>query len=295
MTPLDSLVLARIAGSKATPKPSEVAKSLARFAPLDVTPAAWLVTISGVLERYRGKTVRDTLRPGVKWRQLADKILPALALEVDPNAKTLAHFASKDDWAAAIVARETGLWTGGLPPRLPALCDALAWRAMGLHTKPQRLPAEARAYFLKQEIAGASGPPERIVRTEAARIVGAPRADTRPLCDALVRRWIAGTAPPPPQPATFSDRVRELARRATTGTFGDRKVFIASVWDTFHRDPAWAMTLDDFKATLLVAHRHGELELARADLVSAMDPELVRASETAWDGTTFHFIVREAP
>jgi hypothetical protein len=41
------------------------------------------------------------------------------------------------------------------------------------------------------------------------------------------------------------------------------------------------------------AHRQRELELARADLVAAMDPTLVAASETRTDGATFHFIVRE--
>ena len=76
--------------------------------------------------------------------------------------------------------------------------------------------------------------------------------------------------------------------------FGDRKVFISSVWRALRATPPWSqLDLDEFKARLVSAHHHRELELARADFVSAMDPALVAASETATDGTTFHFIVRE--
>ena len=39
----------------------------------------------------------------------------------------------------------------------------------------------------------------------------------------------------------------------------------------------------------------GELSLARADLVAAMDPALVEASEIAVDGASFHFIVHDLP
>jgi len=76
--------------------------------------------------------------------------------------------------------------------------------------------------------------------------------------------------------------------------FGDRKVFISSVWHALRATPRWsALELDDFKQRLVVAHRERELELARADLVSVMDPALVAASETRAEGSMFHFIVRE--
>ena len=38
------------------------------------------------------------------------------------------------------------------------------------------------------------------------------------------------------------------------------------------------------------AHRQGELRLARADLVAAMDPELVARSEIGYLNATFHFV-----
>ena len=83
--------------------------------------------------------------------------------------------------------------------------------------------------------------------------------------------------------------------RLATGRFGERKVFIAAAWHALCRRPGYAsLALDDFKSQLVRAHRSGALVLARADLVAAMDPELVIASETDADGTTFHFVVREA-
>jgi hypothetical protein len=88
--------------------------------------------------------------------------------------------------------------------------------------------------------------------------------------------------------------VRRVAQEARDGVFGDRKVFISTIWDALHALPRWsALERDDFKAKLVEAHRKRELVLARADLVAAMDPEFVAASETRADGATFHFVVRE--
>jgi hypothetical protein len=88
--------------------------------------------------------------------------------------------------------------------------------------------------------------------------------------------------------------VRTAAQQAREGVFGERKVFISSVWNAIRAMPSWsALPLEDFKANLVAAHRKQELTLARADLVAAMDPALVASSETRTDGATFHFVVRE--
>jgi hypothetical protein len=50
------------------------------------------------------------------------------------------------------------------------------------------------------------------------------------------------------------------------------------------------MPLVDFKQRLLAAHRAGGVTLVRADLTGAMDPELVRESETAHLDTRYHFV-----
>src|SRR5262249_10832151 len=95
-----------------------------------------------------------------------------------------------------------------------------------------------------------------------------------------------------PTPAAFAGAVLRAARQTTAGWFGDRKVFVSAVWEQLRGDPPWAqLALPEFKARLVAAHRAGALTLARADLVAAMDPALVAASEITVDGASFHFLV----
>jgi hypothetical protein len=89
----------------------------------------------------------------------------------------------------------------------------------------------------------------------------------------------------------FARRVVQAARDCREGRFGDNKVFIFHVWNCLDSDPAFAgMGLDRFKARLAEANQARALDLSRADLVEAMDPEDVRASETAHLGARYHFI-----
>ncbi|HEY0479886.1 MAG TPA: hypothetical protein VGD37_20345 [Kofleriaceae bacterium] len=101
-------------------------------------------------------------------------------------------------------------------------------------------------------------------------------------------------AAPAEAPVSFADDVLRAAGAATEGRFGDRKVFVSALWEQLRREPRWAeLPLAELKARLLAAHRAGELTLARADLVAAMDPGLVAASEIAADGASFHFVIKE--
>ena len=75
-----------------------------------------------------------------------------------------------------------------------------------------------------------------------------------------------------------------LADARTSGVyFGDRKVFLASIPGLDLADPKWRELLDNLRRAQL-------LRFSRADLVAAMDPELVAASEWRLDGTTYHFL-----
>lgn len=77
-----------------------------------------------------------------------------------------------------------------------------------------------------------------------------------------------------------------------SGRFGDERVFIASAWEAVkHRPEVSGGSLAAFKSRLPEANRLGLLSLTRADLVGAMDPALVRASETKHLNAEFHFIV----
>jgi hypothetical protein len=85
--------------------------------------------------------------------------------------------------------------------------------------------------------------------------------------------------------------VVELARSSPSGRFGDHLVFISHVWRRAHGEhPADFADEPLFKERLAAAHQAGLLKLSRADLVEAMDPRDVSASEVALQGATFHFV-----
>jgi hypothetical protein len=331
---LESLVVARAFASRNRLSLAELVQPLDRFSPPELTQAAWRDQLAAVAGELRGRGVLEVghrlhdaeelarrigRHAARTWPQLAERVLPALPLGISADdGKRQARLAGRDAWAAAIVGRSLGLWLDGPPPSLAGVCDALTWRELGLPGKPKRCPPEIRALFVQRQLSSDAGPPERLARVLAAREVGAPRPELRALRDALVRCWLAGRAiysPAEPDLAIDSPAAPDLAigepaggpsfadaaldAAATTardGWFGDRKVFVSALWDELRKRPAWAaLALDDFKARLLVAHRAGALTLARADLVAAMDPALVSASEIAADGASFHFVVKEPP
>lgn len=82
----------------------------------------------------------------------------------------------------------------------------------------------------------------------------------------------------------LADRILADARNllCTEASFGDRKVFLSAVLG-----PVAGQDMTDIDRL----RRAGLLTFSRADLVSAMDAELVAASEWRLDGATFHFLV----
>jgi hypothetical protein len=94
-----------------------------------------------------------------------------------------------------------------------------------------------------------------------------------------------------PTLSQFADQVLAAARSTHSGRFGDNKVFISHVWRRLQEDSGMsALSLDAFKQRLAEANQARLLDLARADLVEAMDPEDVRSSELSYHGATFHFV-----
>lgn len=76
--------------------------------------------------------------------------------------------------------------------------------------------------------------------------------------------------------------------------FGPQKVFVSALWEqieTEHGVDDGAPPLRDFKTWLLKANREGWYILARADLVAAMDPDVVRRSTIEDQGASFHFVL----
>jgi len=321
---LDDLVVLRAATTTAT----DVAAAIARFAPAAIDPAAWRARIDGIVARLGGRLTETAVvkaawgrlgvRTAVPWSRLVERVVPGLALGVAADdAKAHGRLGDRDAWAAAILARAIGLWSGqGAPPTPAGACDAVVWNRLGLAGTPKRTPPEVRAHFVRQLFAPqqvpAPGPPDKLVRQFAAIAVGAVRADLRALRDALGRRWLEGVewsrsgaatpaAPARPAPAappapTFAQAVKAAAAAESRAVFDDRNVFISAVWRALRgRPPIDRMSLDAFKHALIAAHRAGELALARADLVAVMDPTEVAASETASGEARYHFVVREEP
>jgi hypothetical protein len=107
----------------------------------------------------------------------------------------------------------------------------------------------------------------------------------------ITRRAEAAVNHKPLELHTLAERVKAAARACPTGRYGDHKVFIAHVWRMLQADPDFAaMDLSTFKERLAAANNSRLLDLSRADLVQAMDPEDVRLSEVRYLNATFHFI-----
>lgn len=78
----------------------------------------------------------------------------------------------------------------------------------------------------------------------------------------------------------------------SVGRFGNRKVFISAVWRAIRNDPRLGgLTESQFKSMLLDALKSSLLELARADLVAAMDEGEVKSSTITSHGAQFHFVI----
>jgi len=298
---VDTLVIA-CALAKPAKTSAAVVRPLLRFAPLDRTPADWLAYTAEAAARLVSRRVIDKAElarrlganPVWTWSQLANTVLPALALGVEAgDTKTHAKLAGRDRWAAAIAGRVLGVWTGGAPPTLGALCDAYAWQQLGLTGTPKRCPPEVRAVFVQRYVDTQPAPADRLVRLVATTAIDALRSEARAMTDALVRCWLAGGTVGS-RDESFAADVLRAANSRDVVCFGDRKVFVASLWDRLIEQPAWAsLSLDQLKSRLVAAHRAGRLVLARADLVAAMDPALVEASQIIADGASFHFVIRE--
>jgi hypothetical protein len=197
---------------------------------------------------------------------------------------------------AAIIARHFGL---AHTTNLRTVCEALLFEKLGMpsiavkdgrllgHVLAQRAGIEPRGDL---EVLGA-----RV----AAAMIDARGTKKEMLVDALARRWFDDGEPwesdvetIPVATHVFDDTVRAgLARVPASGRYGDEKVFIASLWDAIARDAPAEMDLPRFKRWLLDANAKQAVVLARADLVGAMDPAQVAASEIVDRGASFHFVL----
>jgi hypothetical protein len=227
--------------------------------------------------------------------------LPASVLGL-PAAGEAAFKAMSSDpgFKAVLLRRHFELPTAEVPT-LDAAIDALAWKLIGIGGAPGKFTmANVKTALLNRALGDCRATNFKTAASRlAAQRAGARRDDAKELRDAVLRGWIDGSS----QPATkdqgsrtkdhqeLAERVRTAARACSTGRFGDHKVFIVHVWRALQSDPDFAaMGLDGFKDFLAAANNARLLDLSRADLVQAMDPEDVRLSEVRYLNATFHFI-----
>lgn len=251
------------------------------------------------------------------WTQIR-ALLPACSLGLRPGS-TEAREALKTKSALMIaILRERGELPRG--STLAAVSDALIAEVLKL--PPGRMTLKRiRAHALGLRIRSGSNTPDQVV----AEILHDKCTDKKSMLRALGRRWLHRdhgvtdgrkplppiTRPARPEQANGSDArrptppgrpvvdqklltlVREaIPRIGSDGRFGAEKVFVSALWRDIARDRrAPDLSLDRFKQWLVSANRDQLLNLARADLVGAMDARLVAESEIEDLGATFHFVL----
>jgi hypothetical protein len=252
------------------------------------------------------------LRPKTTWGVLRKTYLPACVLGLPASGEaTFKAMASDPGFKAVLLKRQYELPTAAVP-KLDDAIDALAWKLIGFEGVERKFDVKSvKTAVLNRALGdGRATDFKKAASRLVAQRTGARRDDSKELRDAVVRGWIdreresapddeARTPHPAPRithhppldlPA-FAKRVQAAARACPTGRYGDNKVFIAQVWRVLQTDPNFAgMDLDGFKQSLAEANNARLLDLSRADLVQAMDPDDVRLSEVHYLNATFHFI-----
>lgn len=247
----------------------------------------------------------EELPPKTTWSKLKSNHLAARALGLPaPKGDAARRFGTAGGFEAAALKARHDLPIGDFPTKAQAT-DALLWKLLGFATAEKFSVAALKRAVLARE-AGEPAPKgdAAAIKRIVAKGVGARRETPTELREAAIRGWAGGgdgeaetpaVATAPARPALdldgFARRALQAARTCPTGRFGADKVFIAHVWRALRDDPEiGGMGLDEFKRRLAEANQARRLDLSRADLVEAMDPDDVRSSEVAHQGARFHFV-----
>jgi hypothetical protein len=246
------------------------------------------------------------LRPKSTWSILRKIYLPSRALDMPVASEALFKAFSRDSaFRAVLLKQQYGLRTSELPSLEQAI-DALAWQLIGFYGETRKFSVKnVKTLVINRALDnGRTTDLKKATARLLAKRSGAQRDDPGELRDAVVRGWLdqvdqdVSVAAFSSAAATdgfdlqwFAERVKVAARGCHTGRFGDNKVFVAYVWRSLQSDPAFqGMDLPAFKNRLAEANNARHLDLGRADLVQAMDPDDVRQSEIRYLNTTFHFV-----
>ena len=258
------------------------------------------------------------------WDEAKAKYLPRLAFgavaeaqtgKVRPSVALLAQrlgvALAPTRTGRATPSRHKGRAEAELPPDMTTVVDTWLCKSLGVPARTKLSLDVIRGALLSKELGISVRALSTVVNIAAASLSGAASGDDAAVADALVSRWLFDSSPapapmrPPPAPRPASrvaapvELVAARALQAAAGPdahqYGPNKVFIGSVWRALADDPLIAHLGEAaFKQQLAEAHRRGLLKLGRADLVAAMDPGEVSASEIVHQNATYHFILRGA-
>lgn len=314
---LEDLVLARmcVQGARRL-SPSDLTKALGVFLEHELSQTDARKQIAEALARLRqsGCVEPETLALTDAGKQ---RLCAALGVPALPNVRNWGEFKrkhlvrlfEKGPLAAEpamlglrLIARKLGL-----PERSArsesALANAWLAHALGLEGDWQS-PFRIRTASLATSLNVPARPRlEDVLRISVKALSGARTASSGDVAQALAARWVTGgsvsnalaQAQKTPRDAMLGEsavnKVREALHGAGVRRYGPSKVFIGSVWERLREDPDFSQLGEaGFKDFLVAAHQRGDLTLSRADLVSAMDPADVAASETRHLNATYHFI-----
>jgi hypothetical protein len=248
-------------------------------------------------------------KPKVSWGNLKKSLLLARALGLPAPG---AAFSKDDGFRAVLLKLHYSLPLGDYPVLRQAKGE-LTRRLLGMGAKDKvTLDTVQAALFCRELGDHRPADPKKALDRLLARRIQARRDEPKELRDEVLRSWIdesLGNAPAvlprssphdleavPAPPAsfdlaTFARRVQAAARACQSGRYGDNKVFVLHAWRALENEPDFrGMDFNAFKQRLSEANNARLLDLSRADLVQAMDPEDVRLSEVSYLNATFHFI-----
>jgi hypothetical protein len=321
------LLLARLlVPTKRPPAPKQVRTSLEKFFGQPVTDeqfqewigqlrAAGLLTDKRLVLTQAGREraltflgARD-LPPGCDWRAVQARYLVPRALGLDPETARMEKRIDTWEKLAALLLKRKFNLPVGTGPSLGNVLQALACQQLGF---PDETTLDDVKNIVLNRMLSTDEPlsPSQLRNSFPRVLLGAKDSGIRAFREVALRGWAddgsrsgeSTTVQPAPDEtppsefdlAAFANTVNAAARDCLDGRFGDNKVFINHVWRRLADEPSLGgLDLERFKQRLIEAHRSNLLTLSRADLVSVMNPEDVRTSETAYLNGLFHFVLIE--
>jgi uncharacterized protein (DUF2267 family) len=247
-------------------------------------------------ERALGFLGVDEIPPRANWSAVIARYLFPKAAGL--SASAAAKLDNGDKLAAFILKRKYGL-SAGAGATVSQVLQAIACKELGF-SEETTLDGLLSA-VLSRLMGSERLTKEKLVKQIPLFETGLTAAKADAARCKVVRDWLGGAAPseaPTPETfdlSTFAETVRALAASSPPqDRFHDNKVFIAALWRASQREPSFPrLSLPDFKRRLVEANSQNLLHLSRADLVQAMDPQLVADSETSFLNANFHFVLIE--